>query len=295
MKKLREMLNALFHPGVPALLALTALSAAGLSLVFYGKVLPENDPVSCSIYFLSAYTLVTLVIAAGHSPLVRLIQRILHRNPLSRRFLTDRAFRTWVTLLLSLALNLLFAFFKLVVGLLYDSFWWKAEAFYYVVLSALRFLLLRSLDPGEEGKNLIAEFRQYRRVGLLLIGLNLTLTGIIVQMIWQDRNHLYPGYIIYVFAGYTFFAVISSIWNLILYRKYESPVLSAVKVISVVAALVSVLSLETGMIAQFGTGQKEFRHLMLSASGTVVCVTVLILSIWMVVRASRQLQRLEQG
>ncbi len=47
-------------------------------------------------------------------------------------------------------------------------------------------------------------------------------------------------------------AVITSVINVVKFRKYGSPIMSAAKVINLTAALVSMLSLETAMLAQLG-------------------------------------------
>lgn len=50
-----------------------------------------------------------------------------------------------------------------------------------------------------------------------------------------------------------------SVIDLVKYRKYKYPVLSAAKAIRFAAALVSLLSLETAMLAQFGDDE-SFRR-----------------------------------
>ena len=67
--------------------------------------------------------------------------------------------------------------------------------------------------------------------------------------------------------------------------------MAAAKVINFTAALVSMLSLETAMLSQFGSHQPEFRRMMLSASGGIVCVIVLTMAISMIVRSTKQIQK----
>lgn len=94
---------------------------------------------------------------------------------------------------------------------------------------------------------------------------------------------------------YTFYITISAIINVIKYRSHGSPVMSAAKVISLTAALVSMLSLETAMLARFGNNETAFRRMMLGISGGVVCAFVLAMAVYMIVRSTKQLKKLRNN
>ena len=79
------------------------------------------------------------------------------------------------------------------------------------------------------------------------------------------------------------------------FRKQNSPTLSAAKVINLASALVSMLALETAMISQFGSEESPlFRRAMTSATGAFVCLVVLSTAVYMIVRATKNLKRLQQ-
>ena len=58
-------------------------------------------------------------------------------------------------------------------------------------------------------------------------------------------------------AMYAFYNIITAVMNVVKYRKYRSPVMSAAKVVSLAATLVSMLSLETAMLTQFGSTDRN--------------------------------------
>ncbi len=89
----------------------------------------------------------------------------------------------------------------------------------------------------------------------------------------------------------------AQVMNVVKYRKYHSPVMSAAKVISLAAALVSMLSLETAMLAQFDKGQnpKPFRRIMTGCTGGGVCAMVLGIAVYMVIQSTKQLGQLKAG
>ena len=136
--------------------------------------------------------------------------------------------------------------------------------------------------------------RHYRICGVMLLVMNQALVGVIVYMLTQNRGFSYPGYLIYAMALYTFYITIIAIVNGIRFRKQGSPVMSAAKVINLTAALVSMISLETAMLAQFGEGGAAFRQTMLGASGGAVCVIVLTMAIYMIVSATKRLRFMNQ-
>ena len=70
--------------------------------------------------------------------------------------------------------------------------------------------------------------------------------------------------------------------------------MSAAKAINLAAALVSMLSLETAMLAQFGGGE-TFRQLMTASTGGSVCVIVVGMGIYMTDHASKQLKKRQES
>ena len=75
--------------------------------------------------------------------------------------------------------------------------------------------------------------------------------------------------------------------NLIKFRKHGSPVLSAAKAVNLVAAMVSILSLETAMLARFGGDDEAFRASMTGATGGGICTIVIGMAVFMIVKSPK--------
>lgn len=136
-----------------------------------------------------------------------------------------------------------------------------------------------------------AELRRYRLCGIALLLMNLVLTGIVIFMVHQNRGYEYPGVLIYAMAAYAFYSIILATVNVVKFRKYRRPILSAAKAIYLVAAMVSILSLETAMLAQFGGNDDPlFRKAMTGATGGGVCAIVLGMAVYMIVKSTQQLK-----
>lgn len=211
--------------------------------------------------------------------------------PAGNRFMTDAAFRSEVTLHGGLVASLLYAALNIFFGILQYSLWLLSLAAYYLLLSAMRGLLVRYVHLKQPGQDRMAEYRRYRAVGYILLFMNQTLAGIVVCMLHQDRRFLYPEWLIYGTAAYTFYITANAAVNVVRFHRKNSPVLSAAKVISLTSALVSMLSLETVMITQFGPEQQKFLQIMTGAFGGGIYAAVLVMAIRMIVRANRSLKR----
>ena len=112
-------------------------------------------------------------------------------------------------------------------------------------------------------------------------------------MVHQNRGFVYPGLLIYAMAAYAFYAVTIAIVNIVKTRKHKSPILSAAKAINLVAAMVSILSLTTAMLSQFGGDDDPmFRRVMTAATGGGVCTIVIAMAIYMIVRATKNLKKI---
>lgn len=139
-----------------------------------------------------------------------------------------------------------------------------------------------------------AELRRYRLCGIILLFMNQALVGIVVLVVTQNSGFEYPGILIYAMAAYAFYAVTIAIINMIKFRKYGSPVMSAAKAINLTAALVSMLSLETAMIAQFGGNDTSmFRQIMTACTGGCVSFFVVVMAVFMIARSTKQLKCLK--
>lgn len=292
MKEWKTICKKLLFLPIWLLMLLTIGCTAGLVAVFVRGL--EEHPFAYVVYVLSFYTLTAVCVFFSKTlpGYYRKTKQKVYDNPLGNRYMTDTAFKVRISLYISLGINLLYSAFKLVAGVYYASFWWGAIAVYYMVLSLIRFLLLRYMNSNQKEANMLSEYRRYRLCGLLMILLNLSLSGIVFQMVRQNKTYTYPEIMIIAVATYTFYTVTASMIDMVKYRKFKSPVMSASKAIRFAAALVSLLTLETAMLVQYGDDE-AFRGLMTALTGTGVCIVVLGMSVYMVIRANREIRQIQ--
>ena len=296
MKRVKEIMKRIFFlPPIPTVV----ISVPAFILVFVMLGTGSSSVLAYISYLLSAYAMVITV--TGFKGVARAIRDgienlppviKLRSTPLGKRLLGDVIFRSEITLHGGLCMNLLYTALNLFSGIRYRSTWFIALAFYYMLLSVMRAVLVRYVHSRPIGEDISSELRHYRVCGIILLFMNQALVGIVVAMVTQNRGFSYSGLLIYMMALYTFYITIAAVVNVVKFRKHGSPILSAAKVISLTAALVSMLSLATAMIAQFGQDdEEEFRRIMIGAFGGAVCAVVLAMAIYMIVRSTKQLRK----
>lgn len=301
MKKLKTLVRRILRPGLGWVALLTPVSAAALIIVLATE--RDASPLAYAAYVLSAYTLTVLIVnftaLAEQTRLViqegkhaRRLKEFLYSHPYGKRYMTELSFRVRVSLYASLAMNLLYATFKLVAGIYYASFWYGADAIYYIVLSAARVMLMRHMRKG--GHSPETEYRIYRSCGVLLFALNAALTGVVYQIVNQNMGYRYPGLLIYAVAAFTFINIIWAIINAVKYRRLNSPVLLAVKELSLAKALVAVFALQSAMFASFSDGNMAFEQVMNSVIGGLICLSIFAMAVLTVIRANGELRKLRE-
>lgn len=289
----RKLGKSLISPPVWVTLILTIASTAALIAVFVKGW--DVYPVSYAVYVLSFYTLSVICVSLVSVILKRYkkIKRKIYDNPIANRYLTDVEFKTHVSLYGSLAVNVLYAATNLISGILYASVWSITLAAYYVILAVMRFLLIRFIGKVGFGKNRYSELRRSRLCGIILMPLDIVLSGVIILAVVRNYGFHYNGILIYIMAMYTFFVTTQAIVNSIKYRKYDSPIMSTAKMTSLTAALVSMLALETAMLFEFGQDMPaENQQLMIILTGAGVGITVTALSVYTIIRSTKEIQKI---
>ena len=296
MKDWKTICKKLLFPPLWLIFLMTIISAVALVYVFVKGW--DTTPVAYVVYVFSFYTLIVVCILCWKTipRYYKGVKGKVYGNKHANRYLTDAVFKTHVNLYRSLVINLLYVAVNAVSAILYSTAWFGIFATYYGIMAVMRFLLIRYVGHNEIGESRVGEWRRARLCAYLLMTVNLALSGAVLMMVYYGRGFSYQGVLIYVAALYTFYITSAAIRDMVKYRKYNSPVLTASTVIKLAAALMSMLFLETAMFAQFGneTDVKP-QEIMIMATGAGISVVVITMSIYMIVRAKREIRWLKCG
>ena len=178
--------------------------------------------------------------------------------------------RTLKLALGSLAFNIAFATYYLVMGLVTNSWWLLTLGSYYLVLSLVRFMVLRSKSKDR----FIAKF-----TGWMLILLSIPLVGTVILSVVGDRGHERHMIVMIALAAYAFTKITLATIKLIKARRSSSATLITLRNISFADAFVSIFALQRSMLVSF-EGMTETEIVIMNATlGSAVCVIVFLLGL----------------
>lgn len=285
--KWKDILWKLLFPKTIVIFLLVNISVVLLLYAFLGKECPAA--VAYGSYTLSAYALTVVCIRIPG--IVKKVKARLYANKYTGTFLTERDLRVRMSLYGGLIFNSCFAIFKVVMGFLYQSKWLFAMAGYNMLLSVMRFILvrrdLRNKKEETDYERRIWGLHSYKVCGWLMLLLNIAISVIVIIVVFDDHTISYPGFMIYAIAVYTFICLAKAIVNMVRYWHRHNPVFSAVKRIELAKTLVSIFTLQVAMLTQFGGGDYLIHRLVNSMTGGVVCTIIMVMAVLMLKGAKK--------
>ena len=178
--------------------------------------------------------------------------------------------RTLKFALASLVFNMAFAIYHLIMGLVTSSWWLLTLGSYYLVLSIVRFVVLRSKNQ----ERFVTKF-----TGWMLMLLSIPLAGTVILSVVRDRGLKLHMIVMIAMAAYAFTKITLATIKLIKARRSTSAKLITLRNISFADAFVSIFALQRSMLVSF-EGMTEAEIVIMNAIlGSAVCVIVFLLGV----------------
>ncbi len=286
MDKLRQMWTKvsawrIWRPHPILIGLLSGLSVAGLSWVFLtGR---DYTWYAYLIYPFSAYSLIVLCV--GIPRIIAFFKRHTKEDPVfqtMQRLEGDGAFG--LGMYLEQFINFCYGGFKLVSGAIIGSAWIGADGLYNFTQGVIQlYQILRHRNATDKQK----QWRVYRNCGYLMIFVNLTMTGMMFQMIQMGRHEDNTEIGIIATAAFTFYKLINALVETAKDRKHKNPVDSAVYFLDLGQGLYNLFVLQVGLLWTFGGANYPYKNLLNNLTGTVVCILSLGIGIYMLWRSKR--------
>lgn len=293
MINLKKIAKALLFPHIAIIIALIPISTVFLvySMVFMGT----KSPISIVSYVFAFYTLTVCCLRIPN--IIRFFKTFNNKNRYVKRWKEDTRLRVNVSLYVSFFWNLAYGVFQLGLGFYHSSFWFFSLSGYYICLALMRFYLRRHTRRFAPGENEMKELKKYRTCGWIFLLMNLTLSVMVFFMVYWNRTFHHHEITTITMAIYTFTTFTLAIINIIKYRKYNSPVYSASKAISLTATCVSMLTLTSTMLTTFGNDTTNIlmKKIMLGTTGAIVCLFIIVMAIYMIIKSSKKIKRSKYG
>ena len=286
----KKLGKALLFPHIAVMILLLPVATA--FLVYSMVALGSESVVAVISYVLATYTLTVWCFRIPY--LIRFFKTFKNENVYARRWQDDDRFRMKASLFGSLLWNTVYGVFQLWLGIYHHTFWFCSIGVYYLCLAVMRFFLVRYMRKNKPGERMRAELLRYRACGWIFLLMNLALALMVFFMLYWNRTFEHHMITAIAMAAYTFAAFTMASVNVVKYRKYNSPIFSASKAISLAAACVSMLTLTSTMLTTFNDGTMDAltQKLMLGGVGFAVSGVVVAMAVYMIARSTRKLKTL---
>ena len=275
-------------------LYLVTVGISALSVIqSQGNLLPEI--VGIPVYILAAMLLTAAFICLYKDLKSGIIERFfitVKKNAFGAHFLEDYRFRTVLTTMPSFVINVAYTIYNGVIGVMNQSAWFITMAVYYSLLGIMRYCAVhteRKISRMEDQKLIRKkEMAVIKTDGILLLLLNLALSGVVLLTIAKGRAKAYSEIIAISIAAYTFYKITMAVINMVKVRKMQSPILITIRNIGVADALVSMLTLQMTMLVSFQGTDGLNADRMNGITGLAVCLLISALGISMIYYAFKE-------
>ena len=206
------------------------------------------------------------------------------------RIKSDAAFRIKLFLCLSFVFNIAYSVFLFVVGQIYSSKWFFATSIYYGLLSVVRIFIYSQVIKQ---KQLVSKIKTMRTCGYSLLFINLVFSIMTSVLIYENQYVKYHEIIVITLATYTFTSLTLAIIGSVKYFRKNDYLYSCAKVISLISASISIVTLTNTMLCTFGENNLLLRSIILPILGGVVSIFIIVCAIFVVRKANFDLRKLK--
>ena len=202
----------------------------------------------------------------------------------------DTQIRIRLFLFVSLVFNFAYALFLFVVSRVYVSKWFLVMSIYYALLSTARIFIFFQIKPENCLRKKILIMRA---CGYYLLLLNLVVSLMMFILIYTAPYVQHHEITVITLATYTFSAFTLAMISSVSYLKRNDYVYSCVKVISLISASVSMLTLTNTMLATFGDDNGLLRIVILPILSSIVSIFIIVSAILMIKKSNYELRILK--
>ena len=206
------------------------------------------------------------------------IRRAFSSGTLIDHYFQNKSFRVSVSLLLSLALNVIYLIFNLASGIKYGSIEFIAVSLYYALHICIRYIILkRSHVPLTERE----ERSACKRGGFLLLFADVLITPMLILGAFTEHAASYSTLVLIFLGVYAASVLISATVGIIVSGRENVPMRRAAYCVKLASGAVSGFNLASALLANFiyDEGVSEMLTVVL---GILVFVSVLCLSFIMI-------------
>ncbi len=198
-------------------------------------------------------------------------------------------FRIKFFLKLSLIFNTTYACFLFIIGHIYSSYWFIVMSIYYALLSSSRLYIFRKIVNKKKIKSTFSNAKTLLHCGCFLLIINV-IVSIAMFILFRKASKGYHLIIVITIATYTFTTLTIAIINSAKFIKNNNFTYLSLKLITLVAASVSLVTLTNTMLTSIGTDNEVLRSILLPILSAVVALFIVGIAIVMIINANKILR-----
>lgn len=159
-------------------------------------------------------------------------------------YMKEPGIRFNVAILLGLILNGCYIVFNLVLGIIYGNIWYITVAAYYMLIAALRYLLI---DSGEKSRS----DDSAKTVATLMLVVALPMTGMIIYTVITNNRSVPPSVTLPFFFAYAIVSILRAVKGLFSSKGESGDSRRVAHTIRLSLALLSLFNLQTSLFSYF--------------------------------------------
>lgn len=290
MKRFKKFLRSVFFPHPAVVFLISFLSA--ISLIYSIVMRQPLYPSRITAYISAVYSLI--IIFCAMPSLIRETKKQRRESKKKEETTSaDLQLRTTFFLYGTFFYNAAYGSFQLFLALSHNSIWYYSIAAYYTLLAIMRFSLIRYSNSHVAGEDMFEELQRFRFCGRMLLFLTAALAAVTFYRTVDNSEILHSGATSVALAIFTVCSFAFSIINVVRYKKFNSPLLYAAKLISFASALASMLSLETAIIGHFADKLSDAAYRAINSANSFIVLTVIAyIGLFMLTKGNEGLKKL---
>ena len=181
--------------------------------------------------------------------------------------------------------NTIFAIFKLILTIITPSIWLLSNCIFYILIALARYLSVKSYlkirTEQDESLKYDVSSKNYFYNGLLLIFSGVAYFVISIIMYYRETETIFTGLTVYTVATIAFWNLGISIYGLVKYKRKQSPIIRATKIINYASSMISIVTTQVVLLNEFGNGARYNEYNALT--GMIVSLVIIIMGAYMAI------------
>ncbi len=298
--EIKRFFQKLHNPPNWVAVITTATTLVVCPLIIFSVLFDHGHTMYAIIASVICGGLILYTVAVTVNSIIKFRKKVLRmadKYEFTRNLSKSYEFRTIFFGICSFLCNLGYTVFLIVTAFYYRSVWYGTIGIYYIVLSITRGGVL--IQSRKDERRYRTDYRRlqkakvgtYRYCGVMMLALALSLVFSVVELVIDSSGFRHPVWFIYIFAPVAVYKVVHGLIHFVHSTKRDDLVVRSVRYINLAVTLMSLLCLQTAIVAVLPIKTVTVGVLN-GMTGAIVCIITLLLGLYMLFFSKKEKRRL---